>query len=73
MQSPEGETEGEKSAAEESPAEKKPRRQTGARRAKAPSGFARRAAQALRKAGQVVWRSEPEKPGAPKPASTFAD
>jgi GTP diphosphokinase / guanosine-3',5'-bis(diphosphate) 3'-diphosphatase len=36
-------------------------------------GFARRAAQALRKAGQVVWRSEPEKPAAPKHASSFAE
>jgi len=28
-------------------------------RTPAPPGFARRAAEALRKAGQVVWRSEP--------------
>ena len=39
----------------------------------APSGFARRAAQVLRKAGQVVWRSEPEKPAPPKHASSFTD
>src|SRR5882762_7323470 len=43
------------------------------RRTPAPPGFARRAAEALRKAGQVVWRSEPEKPAAPKPASTFTE
>src|SRR5467141_3079245 len=43
------------------------------RRTPAPPGFARRAADALRKAGQVVWRSEPEKPAAPKPASTFTE
>ena len=39
----------------------------------APSGFARRAAQALRKAGKVVWRSEPEKAAVPKPAATFSE
>jgi GTP diphosphokinase / guanosine-3',5'-bis(diphosphate) 3'-diphosphatase len=39
----------------------------------APSGFARRAAEALRKAGQVVWRSEPDKATAPKPAATFTE
>src|SRR5882762_2410535 len=43
------------------------------RRTPAPPGFARRAADALRKAGQVVWRSEPDKPAAPKPASTFTE
>jgi len=41
-------------------------------RPRASSGFARRAAQALRKAGQVVWRSEPDKPAA-KSAATFAE
>src|SRR5258706_3088487 len=39
----------------------------------APTGFARRAAQALRKAGKVVWRSEPDKPVAPKPAPSFTE
>src|SRR5258708_6069605 len=39
----------------------------------APSGFKRRAAEALRKAGRVVWRSEPEKPDAPKPAPSFTE
>ena len=39
----------------------------------APTGFARRAAEALRKAGQVVWRSEPEKPATAKAASTFTE
>jgi len=39
----------------------------------APSGFARRAAEALRKAGQVVWRSEPEKPAAAKAVATFTE
>jgi guanosine-3',5'-bis(diphosphate) 3'-pyrophosphohydrolase len=43
------------------------------RRPQAPPGFARRAADALRKAGQVVWRSEAEKPAAPKSASTFTE
>ncbi|HWY73587.1 MAG TPA: HD domain-containing protein, partial [Burkholderiaceae bacterium] len=42
-------------------------------RPRAPSGFARRAAQALRKAGQVVWRSEPDKAAVPKPAATFTE
>src|ERR1700758_1017276 len=41
-------------------------------RPRVSSGFARRAAQALRKAGQVVWRSEPDKPAA-KSAATFAE
>ncbi len=36
-------------------------------------GFARRAAQALRKAGKVVWRSEPDKAPPPKPASNFTE
>src|SRR5271165_527679 len=39
----------------------------------APTGFARRAAEALRKAGQVVWRSEPEKPTTAKAAATFTE
>src|SRR5690242_2603259 len=39
----------------------------------ATTGFARRAAEALRKAGQVVWRSEPEKAAVPKPATTFTE
>jgi GTP diphosphokinase / guanosine-3',5'-bis(diphosphate) 3'-diphosphatase len=39
----------------------------------APTGFARRAAEALRKAGQVVWRSEPEKPATAKAAATFTE
>jgi guanosine-3',5'-bis(diphosphate) 3'-pyrophosphohydrolase len=47
--------------------------QLSSRRTPAPPGFARRAAEALRKAGQVVWRSEPDKPAAPKPASTFTE
>jgi RelA/SpoT family (p)ppGpp synthetase len=45
--------------------------QLSSRRTPAPTGFARRAAEALRKAGQVVWRSEPEKPAAP--TTTFAE
>jgi RelA/SpoT family (p)ppGpp synthetase len=43
------------------------------RRAPAPTGFARRAAEALRKAGQVVWRSEPEKASGAKPTTTFSE
>ncbi len=39
----------------------------------ATTGFARRAADALRKAGQVVWRSEPEKAAVPKSAATFTE
>jgi GTP diphosphokinase / guanosine-3',5'-bis(diphosphate) 3'-diphosphatase len=39
----------------------------------ATTGFARRAAEALRKAGQVVWRSEPDKAATPKPAATFTE
>jgi GTP pyrophosphokinase len=45
----------------------------GTKPAAVPKGFARRAAQALRKAGQVVWRSEPEKPVAPKHVSSFTE
>jgi GTP diphosphokinase / guanosine-3',5'-bis(diphosphate) 3'-diphosphatase len=45
----------------------------GGARASAPTGFARRAALALRKAGQVVWRSEADKPEPPKAASSFAE
>src|ERR1700730_4023020 len=42
-------------------------------RPRAPSGFARRAAQALRKAGQVVWRSEPDRAAVPNPSATFTE
>src|ERR1700741_223855 len=43
------------------------------RRPPVPTGFARRADEALRNAGQVVWPSEPEKAGAAKPAATFTE